>query len=785
MLHNKKVYNGYCFSSSNIKNKMRKKLFSIVFLLILTFLAIFSAINAKAFTITTNIDTNTVCPSSTIVIETIVTAITGGSFSVSAGGTAAAFTTTVPQGFWLEPGQQGVFYSYITPSSKIAPGNYILELTITQNGVTKKARHNIIVENCHQTSIQIEPVSQTICACEEKSIKLTISNAGRYIENYELKVEGPAAQWTKLSAKSITLAPNSSTTVMAYVNTSCNAAGNYEINFIAESKSPYAKANAKASIAIVHCYDYTVSSEKIYYEMCEAEKLTIPIKIKNLGVQPNVYKINMQGPAWATIDQKQISLNNGSEETFNLIVEPPYKTRGNSTIYFEILSDYGKVLKKHELLLNIVKCYDVSVTIPEEKDKICNALSNTYEVIVKNTGKFVNTYDIILEAPEWVTINKKRITLNATQEEPIVLDVHPPYNANPNTYKIKVKAFDPISKVEASDSLDITTISLEECYKPAINIDNDTITVALDNTATAIFIIENKGSHKANYSIELSGTATRFSQINPSTISIQPGKAIPVYLYIAPPLDLQTGDYVVTVTARLKDTTIAASKTITIKVVPETEAIVEQPKPEEKPEEKPAEVQAEKKPFFYQIISWITSLFKGKNVTNIIQPTIINETILNLPPVLTKKIPDITIKAGSKEILDLSQYFADPENDTLTYLVIEPRNITITIIGSQVIIEPQKDFTGTREISFYASDGYNIVQSNHVKIIVTNSSIETNSSLIANSTETEQKVAMQKLVTPIIAVIIIAIIFIIIIKFGNKIISFFEEEEAQKRTKNK
>lgn len=791
---------------------------------------------AKAdFTITTNLSTNIVCPSSTIVIEDIITAMTSGSFIVATGGTAESFTTTVPQGFWLEQGEQDVFYSYITPSSKITPGNYILEVTVTQGGTVKTVRHNIIVENCHQTSVKVEPVSQAICACEQKNIKLTITNFGKYLENYELNVEGPAAQWIKLSSKSITLAANSSTTVTAYVNTSCNTAGTYEANFVVKSKSEYGQANAKANISVVSCYDYTISSNKTYYAICEAEKLNVPIKIKNLGTQTNIYKINMEGPNWTKIDQRQLTLGNGTEGTFNLIAEPPYKTQGNFTTYLEVMTDYGKVLKKYDISLQVSKCYDVSVTLEDDKDKMCNALSNTYAVAIKNTGKFTNTYDIVLESPDWVTISKKRITLNASKEESLVLDVHPPYNTNASTYTIKVKAVDAISKAEASDTLDVTTISLESCYEPAISTKDDIVTVSKDNTATALFIIENKGSHDANYTVEISGTGTRFSQINPGTIVLKSGKAQTVYLYIAPPLDLAVGDYVITVTVRLKDTTIVASKPITVRVV-EAGALPQQQLPQQQPpvEEKPS--------FFSQIISWIASLFKASpsktnvtNVTNISNVTkttsnatnatnatkpivnITNQTnatnqttnktqtnaTKNQVPVLSKKLSDITLKTGTKETLDLDDYFNDPDDDTLTYVTVKPQNITVAITGSKVTLEPQQGFTGTREISFYASDGYGITQSNTIKITVTNTTTSQNISQNAtNKTSNATNVSCDKNescsttaetgtknpvnYTPWIIVGIIALIIIIIIAtgLGKKVIDFFEEDVGNNNRKN-
>ncbi|MCX8194119.1 MAG: hypothetical protein N3G19_02030 [Candidatus Pacearchaeota archaeon] len=616
--------------------------------------------------------------------------------------------------------------------------------------------------------------------------------------------------------------------------TPCNIKGSYEVNFVAKSKSEYAKANTKAKIDVVSCYDYSISTEKTYYNICEAEKLIIPVKIKNFGTQNNMYKINMQAPNWTTIDLKQITVEKDKEGTFNIVVQPPYKTQGNFTIFLEVMSEYGKVLKKHDIRIDVAKCYDVSVTIEEDKDKMCNALSNTYSVVIRNAGKFQNTYNIILEAPDWVTISEKRLTLNASKEKAITLDVHPPYDTKEGNYEIRVRAIDEISKVEAADTLNVTTISLEECYKPAISTKDDLVKVARDGTATVLFIVENKGSNDANYTIEISGTATKFSQINPGTVKLGAGKAETLYLYIAPPLEQQLDDYTATVTVRLEDTTILASKTITISVV-EAGTIQQSPTPPPVEKKEKEETKEAVPSIFAKIISWIANLFKAKpsnetqprietNFTNITNMTGIKTK--NEPPILVEKIPDIKIQSGKKATINLADYFYDPNNDTLTYVTVKPSNISLTIVGSIVTLEPQQGFTGTREILFYASDGYNLAQSNSIKIIITNeTNISTsattnatnstkttnntqntkntsqNSSTLAENlknTECDEECYESVLYTEaeetrasknssyryvgwiVVAIIVLAIIIIILTGAGKKIVNFFEEDTGKK-----
>ncbi|UZE94310.1 MAG: hypothetical protein IB618_01930 [Candidatus Pacearchaeota archaeon] len=876
-----------------------ERLRSTLLFLMFLFVFVFALTQASAFTITSNITTNTVCPSSTIVIEDIVTASTAGAFTVTVEGTAATFTTSVPTGFWLEGGQAQSIYSYITPSSQVTPGNYKLKITVEKaNGNIKTVEHNVIVENCHNTILSVEPETLMICACEEETILLNINNMGNYLENYDIIVEGPAADWISLSSESVTLASCTETDIEVYVLTPCNVAGTYEVNFVVTSESPYAQANKVANIEIVSCYDYTLSSEKIYYRMCEAEELSIPIKIRNLGTRDNIYRINMYGPSWTTLDQKTLNVAEGEEKTFNIIARPPYMTEGNFSVNIEILTDYGKVLKKYDVSIDVEKCYGVSVTIEEEEDRMCNALSNTYAVIVRNNGKFDNTFDITLEGQEWATISEKHFTLTPGEEKSFILDIHPPYNTLGGAYDFTIKARDPLSGAEAEDTISISTVTIEDCYKPSISAKDDVIRVAKDSTATGIFIIENKGEQPAHYNIEISGTGTSFSQINPGAIDIEPGEAQTVYLYIAPPPETQLQDYKVTVTVRLEDTTILASDTVTISVVEteELEPIIPEP------------VEEEEESWFQKIINWIANIFTPKqaeeeNVTEeqpeeepepgeeeqeeeeveeveqqfsgsegdsfkfnikdeehtaeieevgddsvtiqiLSEPFIVDLNIgetkqfdtdgngyldleitlnnitdgvadltfkeleeeipeeepeeeieepvegENQAPILAKEFPDIEIPAGQSYEIDLADYFEDPDGDDLTFVTVKPLNVDVSITGSVIKLTPQPDMEGEeREVTFYASDGKELVQSNVVTITITEAAEpeeEEPEPEIEEPTEEEAEEEEEKPETVdffsqyrglIIAGIIILIIIILLLSgLGKKIIGFFEEE---------
>ncbi len=809
---------------------MAKKLLFIF--LVFLFLALPTLASAD-FTIQSQLETNTVCPSNTIIINEIISSTTDASYSVSVSGSASQFTTAVPSGFFLQANQQQTVFLYITPSSRITPGSYSLTFQVTSQGTTKTVSHSVIVENCHATSIIVQPASQEACTCEEKAFKLTIKNNGKYLESYNINAEGQLSPYTTFSAKTFSLSPEQTVDIIAYVKAPCNIAGNYNLAFKVNAESKYAQTETSANLKLIPCYDYTFEVEKNLYETCENQRTTIPITIKNLGTQENSYSIKLDSPSWISSDQKSLKVPAGQNKVFNLIMQPQLKTIGNFTAIVTFVSDKGSITQDLNLDIHVGSCYGSSLSLQQKQDTICNGISNSYTATIKNTGKFKNDFSIILEAPIWVKLDKTLITLNPGEESQVLITAAPTGDVKPIDYSIVLKARD-VNQLETSDSLSIKIVSQEDCYRPLVSSEKDEITVPIETPTTLLFTIDNKGLKSSSYVIELSGTASMFSLINPSTISLDSGKAQTLYLYIFPPTETELGDYTLTLTARLKDSSISSKKDIKIKITGEenrTKSII----PEN--ETQLVENKTKGKSFWQKIVDFFVSIFKPaepaskeKDKTNVSSE--------NHPPKLLKNIPDIKIQAGEAFTVDLSKYFGDEDKDKLNFITIKPENLDLLVNGNMITLVAPKDFQGNREITFYATDGEIMISSNEVKIAVTpstkieeepeeeteeepglNESEEneteeenetkpvinetknetkaivtiTSPNITTNITETTEPSETSSTSKPsflvqyrsylILAIIAAIIIILIMSGIGKKILQFFEEEEPEKKKK--
>ncbi len=95
--------------------------------------------------------------------------------------------------------------------------------------------------------------------------------------------------------------------------------------------------------------------------------------------------------------------------------------------------------------------------------------------------------------------------------------------------------------------------------------------------------------------------------------------------------------------------------------------------------------------------------------------------IANTPPVLISPIPNQTWPRGTKlSVIDLDDYFIDPDNDPLTYSWdIDTTRINVSIDRANIVtFDPDISFYGFAQITFYANDGYDSTPSNPVTLEV-------------------------------------------------------------------
>lgn len=533
----------------------------IIFLVLLILLS--PSINAE-FTAATEENEKTVCQGTTSVFTVFVEG--SGKINVNKEGAASSFTTIVSSGLSsliLNFNKKPVFV-YVTPSSKVQPGIYNLDLKINDGSIEKVVPLKIDVKDC--TTFEISGTKEKeVCGCESQQFEFEIKNTGIYQETYSLSIKGEAKDFVELNKNEIKLDPGKSTKVLAVVNAPCTNFGVKGFSLNVESKTSNSVASIDSNIKINNCFDYNAAVSTELVEICEHTKEEIKITIDNTADKSNTYKLSIIGPAWANLDKKEIVVGAKSSEIVNIILSPDYKVQGSFDVELRIEDSNGKIRKDKIIKTSIKTCHDASLDIINPVETVCQSIPREVPVFIKNTGEYDKTFGLDSDTA-WASVSEKRLSVDASDEKKVIMVLTPNENVKTGKYPVKLKlsSLDD-SKIAKEDSIEVNVITLSDCYQPTITTEN-IIEVAADSTTTSAITITNNGLEKADYEVSITGTASGFVQLNPSVITVDAKKSEVVQLYIAPTLRMERGSYNAKLSIKEKNSEILEEMDIAVNV---------------------------------------------------------------------------------------------------------------------------------------------------------------------------------------------------------------------------
>lgn len=660
----------------------KKILYAILIMLIMPIV-----FGANSFTFYSGAGVDDVCPRSTGLFNDVVknTGDEPIELTVSSSGTASVFSTTVPTGFILMPGQIKNIYTYITPMSSVDVGSYSFVLNANGNGLANSVTHNFNVKDCYAYVFKSIDSVKNVCPCGEEKYAFEIKNNGEYTESYALSVEGNYKDNIVLSQNTLTLNQGESKTIYAYVKAGCNDQGDFEFTVKVNPNTGRLIAASTVKLTVDACYNFDINTEKDLVNMCEHTQETLKIDVTNDGTSANVYNLDVEGPVWANLENNKLEIAAGQTKSVNLELVPDYGIEGNFEVKFNAVPTKGELKAQNTFNINVKKCYDVSVELEKDADKICNALENEYNVLVRNVGEKESEYFVSLDGPDWAKLDKTSVSLAAGEETNLKLTVSPPYDNSgaSSTIEVKVSAKDS-DKISSSDSIKIDTVSQKECYNALLGIKDKSLSVYFDSSATVPIVVENKGANVASYSLSVSGTAANFVYLNPSVVEIQPGESEVVYLYVAPSSKVQNGDYSAVMSVRLEDSTILSSETINIKVTDN---------PEDSSVEEVVESPENKTSFFSKIGSFFKKLFEPKkqviveediveNLTEEVNQTIEEEVVEN-QTVESEEVSKGTLLGVGENI----KFNLNDEEHMIQVKAKDPNRVVLEISSDPVLVK--------------------------------------------------------------------------------------------------
>jgi len=277
-----------------------------------------------------------------------------------------------------------------------------------------------------------------ICESEQKTIPILVVNNDENGNKYSLNAAG--ADWIALNANEFPLAGKQSGVVLLNLNPGENTSGRYNIKISGLSFAGDTSSDLSLDVNVKKCYSFGMELEKESDKVCGGINKQYKGEITNNAEEKIGVELTANGPNWVSIDKNSFSVAANDKHEFKVNAEIPANAKGIFDVVISAaITNFPSVKKEKILKLDVVPehdCYKADISTDE---KIANYYSNSYATVkIRNSGIKTAVYEIEFEAPGWIGINSKRITLYPEQTAKFNININPATEIPEGTYPVKI-----------------------------------------------------------------------------------------------------------------------------------------------------------------------------------------------------------------------------------------------------------------------------------------------------------------------------------------------------------
>ncbi|MCF7871692.1 hypothetical protein K9L97_01540 [Candidatus Woesearchaeota archaeon] len=609
----------------------------------------------------------------------------------------------------LEPGEK-IYVDLFLQANCQEEHTKNYEVYITNNyGNTKTITRNLQTIRCQTIDAQLYTAKEKIDPCQSTTYTIYLTNPSPFQEQYLLKFQNQTYE--------LTLNSNQTGTQNFTYQASCEDYGNKTNQFIIESINNQLISLLEHQIEINRAYNYDVQiHQEAYY--CVNEKTRIPIDIKNNGKVDNEYTINLQNtPSFIKTTENTISIEKGKEKQTYLEIQPT--AEGEHTITINTESKKGDLKTSQNTTIKTLNCFDMQVEIQGPKPQELCTGKHEIPIKIHNNGLNDEKIKLWLYDPTEITqLEDQELEISAGETEQTKLLIEKYERTEEFTIYVSATIHEKDVNQIFKDSQKIIIKDNYQCTQ--LEFPEKSLKVRYEENYATI-PIKNIGILETNYNIKYEGPKFIELQTEEIEIKSQETEYIQIKLYANQETEAPQETQYFTLKITSDETKQEYTQQFKLKMVSEP-------------------IQETLYKYFTQttckkitailliliIIATIMliirySIKKSKHNTTFILITTIIIILIIIINVLVNNIPKYDLPEldqekvndkfyliwyeDTKYELDLTKYFQDPDNDTLSYELEKPlENIQITFKDNKATLKPTKDWYGKDEIKIIAKD---------------------------------------------------------------------------------
>lgn len=601
----------------------------------------------------------------------------------------------------LQPGQTDEFYVYTnTPCGTMEVGSYSVYVA-SEYGRYRAIEKTVEAGVCENIRTWISPRIATVEPCAEQTFDIYVTNVGTFRDTYQV---------SGLSDDFVDLQPGESTVVQQTFVASCEQWGTNDLLFTIKSQRNALSVDQIATVTVPRAFDFSLGVERPASPVCLDVTSVLPVTVKNIEDRANTFTLTADPWTQGTT----LALEGGEEKTVGLPFTP---TRdGERTVTVTALGGNGSIEKQASVAVAVEACYGLQVTAPSTLQACAGDLVLPFTIESQGTQTQEVTFDV--KSNVTTKLSSAGDTLYPSRTLTPSVELRVP-DAD-RSYYVTLEATATHASVQATTNID--AYSTETCYYAAPT--SHKFRVYTDQTVLPV-VIHHDGIQPATYDVHYEGT---FITPLEQQITLLPGAQAVLHLAVSSE-GHETGRYVDRLTLASHGVDYTTDFEITLREKGSWQRFVD--------------AWRWGGDFWFCSIASIIALLILLVATVFIIGVLLGFWKYNNPLWLSKQTAGIVGAAllivllvllivsapklsrtyerplapnpgdlffemgtGMQTQLDLTQYFADPDNDSLRFVTAnQPEHLLIDIQGNAAMIKPRGSWSGEETIVFTASDG--------------------------------------------------------------------------------
>ncbi len=380
-------------------------------------------------------------------------------YNLEVKGSAADYVKLSEYRITMPAGSIKTVFAYVQNLCSLGKADFTI---IAEGREIASATSSVDVNSCFDYRVTSEKDFIRMCEHTTMTLPITLSNDGSKSNEYALNIDGPA--WANLEKTSLVLGSGQSSRINLVLNPGYKDIGSFNVNFKAVSQLGQVEAIKPLNVEVRECNKVNVEIDEASDKICAGISKNYKATVKNTGEIKNEYKIGLQGPEWASIDKKIVTLEGSQSAGLNLAVKPGENEIGKEEIIVEASTSDSAIKSRDKIGIEVISskdCFKPELDIQEDKLDVALEASATVPITIKNSGVEASSYELAVsgDAAGFSQLNPSSIRLDAGKSDVVYLYVAPVEGVEEGDYKATVTIKTSNSAVLDTEEVNINVLA--------------------------------------------------------------------------------------------------------------------------------------------------------------------------------------------------------------------------------------------------------------------------------------------------------------------------------------